>query len=189
MTPRQAIVMGCSAGGLTALQVVLPRLDARLCVPIVICCHTGSADVSLLVELLARHASLPVVEASERAPADPGVIHVAPSGYHLLVESNHHFSLSVDAKVAYARPSIDVLFESAADAWGEGLVAVLMTGANSDGALGLAAVRRAGGYAVIQDPRSAEADVMPLAGLQTAGADACVDLGAIAATLNELCLP
>lgn len=188
MKKPQAIVIGCSAGGLTALQRLLPGLDTRLCVPIVICCHTGSADVTILVDLLGRHASLPVVEASERAPADPGVIHVAPSGYHLMIEPNFHFSLSVDAKVAYARPSIDVLFETAADAWQDGLIAVLLTGANSDGAQGLVAVRRAGGYALVQDPLTAEADVMPLAGLEAAGADACLPLDAIAAKLNELCL-
>lgn len=189
MTQREAIVIGCSAGGLSALQKVLPGLDPRLAVPVIICCHTGSADVSLLVELLARVSTLPVVEASERAPADPGVVHVAPSGYHLLVEANRHFSLSIDAKVAYARPSIDVLFETAADAWREGLIAVLMTGANSDGADGLVAVRQAGGYAVVQDPHTAEADVMPRAGLERAGADACLPLDAIASRLNELCLP
>lgn len=189
MTARQAIVIGCSAGGLTALQRLLPGLDARLALPVVICCHTGSSDVSILVSLLARYATLPVVEASERAAVDPGVIHVAPSGYHLLVEPNLHFSLSVDAKVAYARPSIDVLFETAADAWHDGLIAVLLTGANSDGAQGLVAVRRAGGYAIVQDPLTAEADTMPLAGLEAAGADACLPLDAIAAKLNELCLP
>jgi len=188
MTPRQAIVIGCSAGGLTALQRLLPNLDRKLAVPVLICCHTGSSNVSLLVELLARASSLPVVEAAERAPADPGVVHVAPSGYHLLVEANQHFSLSIDAKVAYARPSIDVLFETAADAWGEGLVAVLLTGANSDGANGLLAVRQAGGYAIVQDPHTAEANVMPLAGLERAGADACLPLDAIASRLNELCL-
>jgi two-component system chemotaxis response regulator CheB len=188
MKTPQAIVIGCSAGGLTALQRVLPGLDTRLGVPVVICCHTGSADVTILVDLLGRHASLPVVEASERAPADPGVIHVAPSGYHLMIEPNFHFSLSVDAKVAYARPSIDVLFETAADAWQDGLIAVLLTGANSDGAQGLVAVRRAGGYALVQDPLTAEADVMPLAGLEAAGADACLPLDVIAAKLNELCL-
>jgi two-component system chemotaxis response regulator CheB len=188
MSTHQAIVIGCSAGGLSALQRVLPGLDKRLAVPVVICCHTGSSDVSLLVELLARFSALPVVEAQERAPADPGVVHVAPSGYHLLVEPNLHFSLSIDAKVAYARPSIDVLFETAADAWREGLVAVLMTGANSDGANGLRNVREAGGYALVQDPATAEADVMPRAGLERAGADACLPLDAIAARLNELCL-
>ncbi|UPG89125.1 chemotaxis protein CheB [Luteibacter aegosomaticola] len=189
MSARTAIALGCSAGGLAALQRLLPALDHRLSVPIVLCCHTGSADVSLLVELLARVSSLPVVEAAERAPADPGVIHVAPSGYHLLVEPNAHFSLSVDARVTYARPSIDVLFETAADAWQDGLVAVLMTGANSDGAHGLKAVRQAGGYAIVQDPDSAESDVMPRAGLEIAGADARLPLDQIAQRLNELCIP
>ncbi len=105
------------------------------------------------------------------------------------MEDNFRFSLSVDARVAYARPSIDVLFETAAVAWRERLVAVLMTGANSDGANGIAAVRRAGGYAVVQDPATAEADVMPQAALELAGADACLPLEAIAAKINELCLP
>ncbi|QDE40651.1 chemotaxis protein CheB [Luteibacter pinisoli] len=189
MSPRTAIAMGCSAGGLAALLRILPALDRQLAVPVVVCCHTGSSDVSLLVELLARVSALPVVEAAERAPADPGVVHVAPSGYHLLVEANAHFSLSVDARVTYARPSIDVLFESAADAWRDGLVAVLMTGANSDGAEGLKAVRHAGGFAIVQDPATADSDVMPRAGLAIAGADACLSLDQIALRLNELCRP
>ncbi|KAF1004227.1 MAG: Chemotaxis response regulator protein-glutamate methylesterase of group 2 operon [Luteibacter sp.] len=188
MSTRSAIAMGCSAGGLLALERVLPGLDPRLPVPVVICCHTGSPDVSLLVELLQHHCPLPVAEARERAAIDPGTVYVAPTGYHLLVESDAHFSLNVDAKVAYSRPSIDVLFETAAAAWQGGLVAVLMTGANSDGAHGLKAVRDAGGYAVIQDPSSAEVDVMPLAGLEVAGADACLPLDAIAAELNRLCM-
>jgi len=189
MSRYGAIVMGCSAGGFTALQRMLPRLDARLRVPVVVCCHTGSPDVSLLVELLGRSSTLPVAEARERALAEPGIVHVAPSGYHLLVEEDFHFSLSVDAKVAFARPAIDVLFETAADAWGDRLVGVLMTGANADGAHGLAAIRRAGGFAVVQDPDDAESKAMPLAGLHVAGADACLPLDAIAMNLNELCLP
>ncbi|WP_448102337.1 chemotaxis protein CheB [Luteibacter jiangsuensis] len=189
MSRYRAIAMGCSAGGLTALQRVLPMLDARLRVPVLVCCHTASTDVSLLVELLGRTSSLPVTEARERTPAAPGVVHVAPSGYHLLVEEDFRFSLSVDARVSFARPSIDVLFEAAAEAWRAGLIAVLMTGANADGANGLATVRRAGGFAIVQDPGDAESDTMPLAGLQVAGADACAPLSSIPAILNELCLP
>lgn len=189
MSGHAAIVIGCSAGGLTALQTLLPALDARLPVPVTICCHTGSADVSLLVEILRRASPLPVTEACERAAVAPGIVHVAPSGYHLLVEEDMHFSLSVDEKVAWSRPSIDVLFQTAADAWRERLVAVLLTGANSDGAHGLLAVRRAGGYAIVQDPDDADTDVMPRAGLDIAGADACLPLAAIAATINRLCLP
>lgn len=181
--------MGCSAGGFAALQRVLPALDRHLRAPVLVCCHTGSPDVSLLVQLLGRGAALPVVEARERARIAPGTVHVAPSGYHLLVEEDFHFSLSVDAKVSFARPSIDVLFETASDAWRERLVAVLMSGANADGAHGLATVRRAGGYAIVQDPADAESDAMPLAGLAIAGADACVPLDAIPVLLNELCLP
>ncbi|WP_243649153.1 chemotaxis protein CheB [Luteibacter rhizovicinus] len=181
--------MGCSAGGLTALQHVLAELDPDIPQPILVCCHTGSADVALLCELLARHSRLPVEEARERAPVRGGVVHVAPSGYHLLVEPTLRFALSVDDKVAYSRPSIDVMFESATDAFQGHLVAVLMTGANADGAEGLAYVRRHHGYAVVQDPASAEASAMPQAGLDIAGADACVPLNAIAGTLNRLCLP
>lgn len=180
--------MGCSAGGLTALQEVLAQVDARLTQPVIVCCHTGSSDVSLLCELLARHSRLPVEEASERAPVRGGVVHVAPSGYHLLIEPTLRFALSVDAKVAYSRPSIDVLFESVTDAYRGRIVAVLMTGANADGAEGLAYVRAHGGYAVVQDPTTAEAAAMPQAGLDIAGADACVPLNAIAGTLNQLCL-
>jgi two-component system chemotaxis response regulator CheB len=106
-----------------------------------------------------------------------------------LVEEDFRFSLSVDARVSFARPSIDVLFEAAAEAWRAGLIAVLMTGANADGANGLATVRRAGGFAIVQDPGDAESDTMPLAGLQVAGADACAPLSSIPAILNELCLP
>lgn len=188
MSGYDAIVVGCSAGGLAALQRLLPALDATLRSPVIICCHTGSADVSLLVELLRRVSALPVVEARERAPIVEATVHVAPTGYHLLVEEDLHFSLSVDGRVAYSRPSIDVLFETAADAWRERLVAVLLTGANSDGANGLATVRRAGGYAIVQDPADAESDVMPRAGLDIAGADACLPLDAIAVHLNRLCL-
>lgn len=185
----QAIAIGCSAGGLTALEVLFASLDPALPQAIVVCCHTGSATVDLLCELLARHATLPVVEARERAAPAAGVIHVAPSGYHLLVETNRRFSLSVDQRVSYARPSIDVLFDSAADAYRDGLIGVLLTGANRDGAEGLAGIRRHGGLAIVQEPSDAQVPTMPEAALDIAGADYCVPLAAIAPLLNRLCLP
>jgi len=187
-TPR-AIVIGCSAGGLTALETLFSGLDATLPQPIVACCHTGSSNVDMLCELLAQHTALPVVEARERAPLQGGVIHVAPSGYHLLVETSQRFALSVDERVSFARPSIDVLFASAAEAYREGLIGVVLTGANSDGAEGLACIRRCGGLAIVQDPAEAESPTMPTAALQLAGADHCVPLAAIAPLLNQLCLP
>lgn len=189
MAAPEAIVIGCSAGGLTALEILFSGLLPVLPQSIAVCCHTGSSTVDLMCELLAHHATMPVVEARERAPLEPGVIHVAPSGYHLLVEANRRFSLSVDERVSYARPSIDVLFESAAEAYRDTLVGVLLTGANSDGAAGLARIRRNGGLAIVQDPADAESSAMPMAALDIAGADHCLPLAAIAPLLNRLCLP
>lgn len=189
MASPQAIVIGCSAGGLTALERLFSDLDPALPVPIAVCCHTGSSNVDLLCELLARHATLPVEEARERAPMRAGVIHVAPSGYHLLVETSRRFSLSVDQRVSFSRPSIDVLFDSAAEAYRDALIAVLLTGANSDGAEGLRRVREYGGTAIVQDPDDAECPAMPSAALQLAGADRCLPLAAIAPQLNRLCSP
>jgi diguanylate cyclase (GGDEF)-like protein len=151
MATPQAIVIGCSAGGLVALETLFAGLLPELPQPIVVCCHTGSSTVDLMCELLSRHATLPVIEAHERAPLQGGVIHVAPSGYHLLVEASHRFALSVDERVSFARPSIDVLFDSAAEAYRDALIGVLLTGANSDGAEGLDRIRRCGGLAIVQD--------------------------------------
>lgn len=189
MATPQAVVIGCSAGGLTALEVVLAGLLPVLEQPFVVCCHTGSSTVDLMCELLSRHATMPVEEARERSPLRSGTIHVAPSGYHLLIEENRRFSLSVDERVSFARPSIDVLFDSAARAYREALIAIVLTGANSDGAAGLECVRRCGGIGIVQDPADAESPVMPAAALERAGADHCLPLAAIATLLNRLCLP
>jgi two-component system, chemotaxis family, protein-glutamate methylesterase/glutaminase len=189
MATPDAIVLGCSAGGLTAMEVLFAGIDPALPQPIVVCCHTGSSNVDLMCELLAHHATLPVIEAQERAPLHPGTIHVAPSGYHLLVEASHRFALSVDERVSFARPSIDVLFDSAAEAYRESLLGILLTGANRDGAEGLARIRRYGGLAIVQDPDDAEVPAMPRAALELAGADHCLPLTAIAPLLNRLCLP
>lgn len=183
----EAIAIGCSAGGLRALQRLLAGLSPRLAVPLLVVCHTGSDDVALLCELLARHSPLPVREARERRPVDSRVVHVAPSGYHLLIERNRSFSLSIDPKVCFVRPAIDVLFESAADAYGAGLVGTILTGANEDGAMGLKRIRGKGGIGIVQEPADAEAPEMPAAALALAGADHVVPLAAIAAVLNRVC--
>ena len=179
--------MGCSAGGMSALRTVLSGLRKGLPLPLVVVCHTGSDDITTFCELIDTSSTLPVREARERQPALPGVVHVAPAGYHLLVERDGTFSLSVDERVAFSRPAIDVLFESAASAYATGLVGVVMTGANNDGASGLAAIRAHGGIAIVQDPLDAYASAMPQAALDLAGADHCVPLDAIAPLLNRLC--
>jgi two-component system chemotaxis response regulator CheB len=184
----KAIVIGCSAGGLVALEHLLGGLLPGLPQPFLVCCHTGSSSVELMCELLARHAPMRVEEAREREVPAGGTVYVAPSGYHLLVESDGRFALSVDPRVSFARPSIDVLFASAAEAYGRGLAGVILTGANSDGAAGLAAVRDHGGLAIVQRPDDAESPAMPQAALDRAGADHCLPLAAIAPLLNRICL-
>lgn len=183
-----AVVMGCSAGGMRALRNVLSGLRSDFPWPIAVVCHTGSEDVTTFCELIGMASRLPVREAKERHLLVPGVVHVAPTGYHLLVERGGRFSLSIDERVAFARPAIDVLFESAAEVFMGGLVGVIMTGANNDGAAGLLRVRKCGGIAIVQDPQDAEADAMPKAALETAGADHCVPLADIAPLLNRLCV-
>jgi len=181
--------MGCSAGGMNALRAVLADLHSDFPWPILVVCHTGSEDVTTFCDLIGMASALPVREARERNLALAGVVHVAPTGYHLLVELGGRFSLSVDERVAFARPAIDVLFESAAGVFCDGLIGVVMTGANNDGAAGLKRVRERGGIAIVQEPTDAEASTMPRAALDIAGADYCVPLNEIAPLLNRLCQP
>src|SRR3569623_431365 len=141
----EAVVVGCSAGGLKALHVLLGALDPQLPVPVIIVDHTGSEDIGTLCDLQTRNSLLPVIEAQERHLPRPGCVYLAPTGYHLYLEQDGRFALSIDAKVCHVRPSIDVLFESAADAFAARLAAVVLTGANEDGAAGLRAVRPRGG--------------------------------------------
>lgn len=182
-----AIVIGCSAGGLGAIQQLLGGLQQPLPVPVIVVCHSGSESMAMFCELVQRHSPMPVSEAEERMIPEPGHVYVAPSGYHLLLERNGQFSLSVDGRVEYSRPSIDVLFESAADLWQERLLGLIMTGANADGAQGLDYLRSRGGVAVVQDPASAAVPAMPTAALERAGADHCLPLPALAPFLESLC--
>lgn len=169
----KGVVIGLSSGGVEMLLRVLPALPANFALPVIVCLHIGQ-DASGLAALLNDRAALHVKEAEALELAVGGTIYIAPAGYHLLVEGDHRFSLSADAPVKYARPAIDVLFESAADAYGPGLIGVILTGASDDGAAGLLRVRARGGYAVIQSPESAAASMMPASALCTAGADQLV---------------
>lgn len=187
MTRPEAIAIGCSAGGFNALRVLLGGLDPGLPQTVLVCCHTAGS-VAALCGLLARHCALPVIEAQERWPACGGTVQVAPGGYHLLLENDRHFALSVDRQVCFSRPSIDVMFDSVAEVYLAGAIGVVLTGASRDGADGLAQIRARGGIAVVQTPASAEAAAMPQAALDIAGADHCLPLEQIAPLLNRLCL-
>src|SRR4051794_12964057 len=160
------VVIGSSWGGLAAQQVILRALPAGFAAPIVIAQHRSArSDDTLLAMLLDSTTELTVRDAEDKDALTPGVVLIAPPDYHLLVEPGT-VSLSCDEPVAFSRPSIDVAFESAADAYGDRVVAVVMTGANADGAAGLAAARRRGGLAIVQDPATAERPEMPLAALR-----------------------
>ena len=181
---RRAVVVGASAGGPAALQQLLPGLDPALDAAVVVVVHVGPDGPDLLPSLLDRGSALPVVLATERRPLVPGVVHFAPSGYHLEVERDRRFSLSADARVCYSRPSIDVLFTSAAAAYGESLAGVVLSGASSDGAEGLGTIRDLGGLALVQTPTEAEIDTMPAAALARAGADLCAPVTELAQRIN-----
>jgi len=160
--PR-AVVIGASAGAIQALSVILPELPADFPVPILIVVHVPTDRSNILAPLFEPRCRMMVREAEDKEQALPGVIYFAPPDYHLLVESDATLSLSTDEPVLYSRPSIDVLFESAADSFGKAVCAVILTGASADGAEGLKAICDAGGVAMVEEPETAHADTMPLA--------------------------
>ncbi|MCW3461857.1 chemotaxis protein CheB [Chitinophaga nivalis] len=160
-TAPYLVILGGSAGGLQAILTILPQLDVKLQAAIIIVLHRQTHYESVLTELLSAKTMLRVKEAEEKEVLLPGVIYIAPADYHLLIEADHSLSLDYSEKVNFSRPSIDVTFEAAAAAYGCKLAAILLSGANSDGANGLAAVYAAGGITVVQDPESAEVDYMP----------------------------
>ncbi|MAR56435.1 MAG: chemotaxis protein CheB [Rickettsiales bacterium] len=163
---EQAVVIGASAGALEALSVLLPALPADFPAPVMLVVHVPPDKDSLLSEILSPRCQLGVMEAEDKQPLEAGNIYIAPPNYHLLVETEKCLSLSNDEPVMYSRPSIDLLFESAADAYEEQLTGIVLTGANSDGAAGLAAIVEAGGRAIVQQPEEAMAAAMPQAALK-----------------------
>ena len=188
MNGYDVVVIGASWGGLSALRRVLAPLPRAFPLPIVIAQHRDvDAEDELLASLLERHTPLHVVDADDKAPLTPGTVLLGPPGYHVLVTDERCTELTVDEPVQYARPSIDVLFETAADAFGAGTIGVLLTGANADGAAGLAAIGRRGGYTIVQDPADAERGEMPRAALEAFTPDAVVALDEIPSLLGAVC--
>ncbi|MBF0422312.1 MAG: chemotaxis protein CheB [Magnetococcales bacterium] len=183
---HEAIVMGASAGGIAALNTILGGIPAFFSLPILLVQHVGPQGGRTLAACLEARTPLHVREAEEKEAIVPGTVFIAPGGYHLLVERDHTLSLSMDPKVQYARPSIDVLFESAADAYGGALVGVLLTGTGRDGAHGMTRIHLRGGLTVVQDPADAEAAEMPEAAIATGSILKVLPLPRIAPFLIEL---
>ena len=182
----EAIVIGASAGALDVLSNLLPALPSDYRLPILVVVHLPPDKTSVFAKLMRTRCAIRVREAEDKEPIEPGVAYFAPPDYHLLVEQDKRLSLSDDEPVLFSRPSIDVLFESAADAYGDGLIGVVLTGANSDGANGLKAVVEAGGVAVVQSPGSAYAVAMPEAAIATCPDARVLPVNEIAEYLREV---
>ena len=181
---KELVVIGVSAGGLHAVGTILRGLQADFPVPIAVVQHRAKESTAL-ASVLQECTPLRVCEIEDKLLLEAGQVYIAPPDYHVLLNDGH-FSLSVDAPVTYSRPSIDVLFESAADQFGRGVIGVVLTGANHDGARGLKHIVERGGHALIQDPDSAEVAVMPRAALAAVPTATVAPLNELAGELNAL---
>ena len=181
-----AIVIGTSAGGVEALSLLLPALPKGLRAPVFIVVHMPRERPSRLAAIFGLKCLLPVREAQDKEPVEPGTVYLAAPDYHLLLDQGPRLALSTDEPVNYSRPAIDVLFESAADLYRERLLGMLLTGGNQDGAAGLAAVQRGGGVTVVQEPQSAQVALMPASALQRIVPDHVLPLAGIADLLRGL---
>jgi two-component system chemotaxis response regulator CheB len=182
----ELVVIGVSAGGMQALSKLLPALPDDYKIPVAIVQHIGANNNDYLPSYYSKICQLPVSWASPAMPIAEGHIYFAPPGYHLLVENDRTFSLSVDDSVNHSRPSIDVLFNSAADVFREKLIGVILTGASSDGSKGLRNIKNHNGLTLVQDPDEAEVETMPRAAIETVGVDKTFSLNELKLLLLDL---
>jgi len=185
-SPFDLVIVGASWGGLQALRWVLGGLPADFPTPIVVAQHRSADSSDVMVRMVQSHSALPILEASDKDVIEPGHVYIAPADYHLLVEPGS-LALSTDQFVHHSRPSIDVAFESAADAYADRLVGVILTGANKDGSAGLRRIRDTGGVTVVQDPATAARPEMPSAAVAAVTGARVLPLRKIAPFLIEIC--
>jgi two-component system chemotaxis response regulator CheB len=179
----EGVVIGASAGAVDALAAVLPALPVGYPLAIMVVVHIPADKDSFIAELFAQKCQLEVREAEDKEPIRGGVIYFAPPDYHLMVEKDKHLSLSKEERVHYSRPSIDVLFETAADAYGTSVIGIILTGSSCDGAMGLRAIHDAGGIALVERPERAQAPAMPQAAIDACPQSLSLSLEEIAAYL------
>ncbi|MBT3206909.1 MAG: chemotaxis protein CheB [Bacteroidetes bacterium] len=182
----EAIVIGVSAGGMAALNTIMPALPKNFSIPILIVQHISPRSENYLVHILNNSCKLKVKEADEKEKIENGKVYLAPPNYHFLVEEDFTISLSTEERVNYARPSINVLFESAAIAYKNSLIGVILTGANNDGSQGLKSIKDYGGYVIVQNPKTAEVESMPKAALKATKTNNVFELEKIAEILISL---
>ena len=172
----EAIVIGVSSGGMSAMKVLFAGLPSTFATPIIIVQHINARSDSQWIELLNQKSPLPIKEADEKEKIERGIIYIAPPNYHLLVEKDKTFSLTIDERVNFARPAIDVLFETAAEAYTNKLVGVILTGANNDGTNGRKVIKKYGGVTIAQDPETAESSYMPASAIAAVEMDYILSL-------------
>jgi two-component system chemotaxis response regulator CheB len=186
MSHIEGIVIGGSAGAVEALDWLLPALPRGFPAAVFVVLHLPRERPSVLAEIFAAKCAVPIEEAEDKEPVRPGTVYFAPPDYHLLIEQGPSLALSVDDPVNYSRPSVDVLFESAADIYGRSLMGIVLSGGSADGAAGLAAVRSAGGLTVVQEPRSAAVPLMTMSAIERCSVDYVLPLAEMAALLRRI---
>ena len=182
----RCIVIGVSAGGFDALDILTRQLPVGFSLPIIIVQHRIAENDGYLAQHLNLNAAIEVKDVIDKEPICSGIVYIAPPDYHLLIERGLYLSLSKDDKVNYSRPSIDVLFESAADIYRKSCLGIILTGKNQDGSMGLAQILAAGGVAIVQDPQSAKASEMPKAAIKKVPTAVILNLSGIASYLISL---
>jgi two-component system chemotaxis response regulator CheB len=186
MNRFEAVVIGSSAGGIKALSAVLAALPSEFPLPIIIVQHLHPNSDSYLARILEAKCGLKVKQADEKETVADGVVYLAPPNYHLLIEEDRSFSLSIEGPVNFARPSVEVLFETAVYAYRDKLIGIILTGANNDGSLGVKKIKQIGGYVIVQEPTTAEADAMPRAAIAATNVDKILPLEQIGPYLLQL---
>jgi two-component system chemotaxis response regulator CheB len=186
MNVFEAVVVGSSAGGIRALGSLLAPLPNDFPLPIIVVQHLHPESESYLPKILATHCALTVKQAEEREIIQAGRVYIAPPNYHLLIEEDHSFSLSLEPPVRYARPSVDVMFETAVYAYRDKLIGIILTGANDDGSYGVKKLKQMGGYVIVQDPKTAEAEAMPNAAIAAAKVDKVLPIEQVGVYLLQL---
>ena len=181
-----AIVIGLSAGGMNAMKIIFSLLPKDFNTSIIIVQHISPRSDSQWIDLLNDKSNLTIKEADEKEKIEKGTVYIAPANYHLLIEKNKTFSLTIDERVNFARPSIDVLFESAAEAYKNKLIGVVLTGSNHDGAKGIKRIKECGGLVIVQDPKTAESAYMPTSAIAAVKPDYILSLEEITDLLIKI---
>ncbi len=185
----EAIVIGVSSGGMNALKYLFSELPADYLIPIIIVQHVSAHSDNEWIKTLNNTSNLNIKEADEKEKIETGNVYIAPANYHLMLEKDKTFSLTIDERVNFARPSIDVMFESAAEAFQKKLIGIVLTGSNSDGAKGIKRISELGGLAIIQDPETAESPTMPSSAIAAVQPDYILSLEKIVQLLIKITQP